>query len=804
MDTKDNVSEQLHDLARKVTELEKSNKTILKSLNERERSQKLVDKKWTDFGKTLESMKGKSDTSDKEIRWLKENLHRLNGKVEELSQSVRGLKHGHKEGARDQGKVIPHSQNGPKITIRKLQTVSDGKSVPSTKTSMSRPKEKDVTLTKEQVSVSEDHKSEPSENKEREISRAQKSPMTVNELGLRGRMTPLEDDNRVRLMQGKSIEKGQASNLVTTPSSEGVKEKREDRKNLPTRDEIKRRTKGRQIRKNGERPKLTVQHAAGTRNEYKNLAGLSKDPEAVPDIREMSEWKTMAEAERKRGLSLTTIERGAGPGTCLLLDISGSMEGDMFEEMITTAKTFIKGISDVARVLEIPENVGIATFGEQTRVVQHMTNDYDRVLETLDLLTPGGPSPMSAGLYMALACCLGHIPNTTVHEVPVAPRIILITDGRGTPDIIASGEDDFPTNKETNLMKYLWMNEAVEDLEKRKHRVYCVTLEKTETDMIELICKKTHGKIYKSEEISKLVRMTQNTVSLFFYAHTSVNIHEEVVHLGKTSVWVEWDCGHKNTYTYNALLGYDILVVEEPRVLKGEMIAVGCLVERGEHWRYGDQDGGKGNVGVVINVKENGLITVRWPNKEKVIYKFGFDGFFEVKICDPKKVHGSVGSLKTHVWGSGSALGGGTEPPLEGATASDTPVSTDFSGKKMIMEKQGEEIKDKDINKTMSVEELNKRNNQMSVKIEEALSPTRGSKLTHVSDIQWRYLKNDLWCEFSQDINRKIEKAYGRNKQGSTILDLEEHAWKVSFSDMKMKCEKTNTTMQVQRNEISQ
>ncbi|XP_061172775.1 uncharacterized protein LOC133182074 [Saccostrea echinata] len=259
MDSKDNVSEQLQDLTRKVTELEKSNKTILKSLNEKERSQKFVDKKWTDFGKTLQSMKEKSDTSDKEIRLLRENLHRLNAKVEELSQSVNGLNYGHKEGTRNQAKVIPHSQNGPKITIRKLQAVGDGKSVPSTKTSMNKPNNTEAVIgTKEQVPVSEEHKSEPksSENKEEDISKTPKSPIKFNQLGLRGRTTSLEIDNRVRLMQGKSIEKGQTTNPMATPSSESVKEEREDKKNLPTRDEIKKITKGRQTRRSGERPKL--------------------------------------------------------------------------------------------------------------------------------------------------------------------------------------------------------------------------------------------------------------------------------------------------------------------------------------------------------------------------------------------------------------------------------------------------------------------------------------------------------------------------------------------------------------------
>lgn len=41
------------------------------------------------------------------------------------------------------------------------------------------------------------------------------------------------------------------------------------------------------------------------------------------------------------------------------------------------------GIASVFATQGIEENLGIATFGEQTGVIQHMTNDYDKVLEAL-------------------------------------------------------------------------------------------------------------------------------------------------------------------------------------------------------------------------------------------------------------------------------------------------------------------------------------------------------------------------------------------------------------------------------------
>ena len=49
------------------------------------------------------------------------------------------------------------------------------------------------------------------------------------------------------------------------------------------------------------------------------------------------------------------------------------------------------------------------------------------------------------------------------------------------------------------------------------------------------------------------------------------------------SVWVKWDCGHKNVYSFLPLIGQEVVVVDEPRKLDGEIIAVGCRVERGNY-----------------------------------------------------------------------------------------------------------------------------------------------------------------------------------------------------------------------------
>lgn len=51
-------------------------------------------------------------------------------------------------------------------------------------------------------------------------------------------------------------------------------------------------------------------------------------------------------------------------------------------------------------------------------------------------------------------------------------------------------------------------------------------------------------------------------------------------------VWVEWDAdGHRNIYCYGQG-GFDLLLVDEPRVLNpGQAMAVGCLVKPGQSIR---------------------------------------------------------------------------------------------------------------------------------------------------------------------------------------------------------------------------
>lgn len=39
--------------------------------------------------------------------------------------------------------------------------------------------------------------------------------------------------------------------------------------------------------------------------------------------------------------------------------------------------------------------------------------------------------------------------------------------------------------------------------------------------------------------------------------------------------------------------------------------------------------------------------------------------------------------------------------------------------------------------------------------------------------VSWTYQKDGVWQVFPKDINEKMEKAYGRNKHGSMILEVD-------------------------------
>ncbi|XP_078313411.1 uncharacterized protein LOC111117584 isoform X3 [Crassostrea virginica] len=117
-------------------------------------------------------------------------------------------------------------------------------------------------------------------------------------------------------------------------------------------------------------------------------------------------------------------------------------------------------------------------------------------------------------------------------------------------------------------------------------------------------------------------------------------------------VYIQWDSGMLSLYGYGYKGIYDVVVCEEPRYPEDGLAAVGCFVRRGLDWKWGDQDGGAGSIGTVYRAMDNATVYVRWPCGRKGNYRFGYDGKFDIDVCDPfspaviKTIHEQEGSKK--------------------------------------------------------------------------------------------------------------------------------------------------------------
>ena len=73
-------------------------------------------------------------------------------------------------------------------------------------------------------------------------------------------------------------------------------------------------------------------------------------------------------------------------------------------------------------------------------------------------------------------------------------------------------------------------------------------------------------------------------------------------------------------------------------------VQVGLRVVRGPDWEWGDQDGGEGHVGTVVEVREEPAsdeqgaalrsVVVQWDCGERRSYRCGLEGKYDLRVLD--------------------------------------------------------------------------------------------------------------------------------------------------------------------------
>ncbi len=100
----------------------------------------------------------------------------------------------------------------------------------------------------------------------------------------------------------------------------------------------------------------------------------------------------------------------------------------------------------------------------------------------------------------------------------------------------------------------------------------------------------------------------------------------------------------------------------------------GMRVVRGPDWKWGDQDGGEGTVGSVVEVNMEGsaadggrtlvqAAVVAWDNGNRCNYRCGLDGKFDLRLFDngPTGTDGLDGSRLARYTAPFRLMGGGSK-----------------------------------------------------------------------------------------------------------------------------------------------
>ncbi|XP_023931976.1 uncharacterized protein LOC106162821 [Lingula anatina] len=177
----------------------------------------------------------------------------------------------------------------------------------------------------------------------------------------------------------------------------------------------------------------------------------SKSPQAEASLSQ-NEQPLTAQAEKTTAPLTATQNRGRnvvrpdgrsnGLDTVLLLDTSGSMAGEAFDQMIQAVKSILDNMEYSADIYGFTENVSLITVGgyRQSRVLVSLSCDYQRARRILETLKSEGMSPLAPAIQEAQREIQRNGASLHVSGRKVAPRIYVFTDG------IPSDEDEYRTS----------------------------------------------------------------------------------------------------------------------------------------------------------------------------------------------------------------------------------------------------------------------------------------------------------------------------------------------------------------------
>ncbi|VDH96095.1 Hypothetical predicted protein [Mytilus galloprovincialis] len=505
------------------------------------------------------------------------------------------------------------------------------------------------------------------------------------------------------------------------------------------------------------------------------------------------------------------VEEGNRHDVILVIDTSERMS-EYFQELKSAAIRYVYGIEHYVKrhidCCEMEIGIGLAVFGQQTRLIQDATTDnYELVVELIEKLRPGGDAPFLAGLlmgYAGVSSCL----TGSIRGVVIPANMIVFTNGSSEQSKHLLEDEQIPNLDLRNLPVPSDINGVIDEIAATSTKIYYVPIGRHQcNNILEHAVRQTNGKIIPVNEMNRLINMThimklalrlaadirysenqstdvmrmkisayiddiyddcldmvkefRDPLKFYYMQGQFVELKFNTLKLGDRvrkgpycrcgnkdlglagtvigqdrdgDVLVEWDHGLACSYDYvDEREVQHIVKVNEVRMLVDEPIAVGCRVVRGQDWKYGDTDGGRGTYGTVLGIPKTGNAVVRWDSKNIGIYKMGCEGLLELKLCD---------TLSSN------------------SNALQNEETQKYNKTKQRLKKR-EILKHNNDSNTIITNEFDS---------DDYLIPIYS--YVAVSAI-WEYQRVSKWTKYPSGINVKIEKAYQRKKSGKIIIEMD-------------------------------
>ncbi|XP_071166441.1 uncharacterized protein [Mytilus edulis] len=531
--------------------------------------------------------------------------------------------------------------------------------------------------------------------------------------------------------------------------------------------------------------------------------------------------------------SSSIIRRGGGRHITLVLDISERMKGTKFESMKSAAVHYIEGIREVA-MLGMADNIGLAVFGRHSGLILETTNDYSLILEHIGKLQPNGNAPIIGGLLMGLAGVLSG-PVGRIGDNALQGHMIIFTDetsGHVFPEMEMNVGvtclftiGNFRGRPETSSIQQF--------ISSTQTKVYYVPVgDRKNNPILEEAVRQTHGKVIQTNEMYRLIRMTQ-VIGCASQIASEIRYcpHEQTREVIKRKIRMASSHDDSHDDCLDMVMDFlNPLNMENGQgkfvELSASTLQLGDRVRRGPDWSFGDQD--RNLPGTVIGQDEDGIVWVEWDHGQENVYAYDEQRHIYkiMKVNEPRIFVDEIIAVgckvvRGHDWKFGDTDGGPGSIGTVLDVRRDGKVVVRWDCKRTGLYKVGHkgrfEIRLKDGNAQTSQQARERipgrrhaRRRSSSDEESEYLSDVTTTSTKHASDYVipiysdstvsaiWEYQEGSDWKKYPDEINVKIERAYQR-KQRKTIFEMDRTTYEVHFSEMEQENPQNKSKVTVRR-----